>query len=107
MAIRNKTKTGSAVRDLGCSMEQFLYYIEGLFQPGMTWDNYGKGGWHLDHIRPLSSFNLENPEEFKLAAHYTNLQPLWEFDNLKKSNKYGKARNQLQVGTASEPDATA
>ena len=51
----------------------------------MCWDNYGKFGWHIDHIIPLSSASSEE-EIFKLC-HYTNLQPLWAFDNLSKGNK--------------------
>ena len=51
----------------------------------MNWDNYGQ--WHIDHIRPCASFNLLDPIEQKICFHYTNLQPLWAEDNLKKSNK--------------------
>lgn len=76
MAMINKQKTGSAVKDLGCSIEYFNHYIAGKFIPGMTWENYGTV-WHLDHIIPLSSFNLENRDEFLKACHYTNYQPLW------------------------------
>jgi hypothetical protein len=75
-AIRNNQKSGSAVKDLGCSVEYFKHYIAGKFIPGMTWENYGSV-WHLDHIVPLSSFDLTNREEFLNACHYTNYQPLW------------------------------
>lgn len=53
----------------------------------MNWDNHGRRGWHLDHIIPISSFDLSNREEFLKAVHYTNIQPLWAIDNLRKSNK--------------------
>lgn len=86
-AIKRNYKTGSAIRDLGCSISQLKTHLEAQFQPGMTWDNWNRKGWHIDHIRPLSSFNLEDPEQLKLACHYTNLQPLWAEDNLNKSNK--------------------
>lgn len=83
-AIKNHNKTGSAVRDLGCSIEEFKIYIESKFLPGMTWDNHGQYGWHIDHIQPLASFDLSDPEQCKIACHYTNLQPLWWIDNLQK-----------------------
>jgi len=83
------SKIGSAVRDLGCTIPEFIKYIESKFQPGMSWDNYGKE-WHLDHIIPLSNFDLTNSEQFRKATHYTNYQPLWKVDNFKKSNKIFK-----------------
>jgi hypothetical protein len=86
--IKNNLKFGSAISDLGCSIEEFRQYIQSKFDSKMNWDNYGHKGWHLDHIRPLSSFDLTNLEQFKYACHYTNLQPLWAKDNLVKSNKY-------------------
>jgi hypothetical protein len=76
-----------AVTFLGCSLEEFKLHLERNFQPGMTWDNYGSRGWHIDHKMPLSAFNLQNEEEVKKACHYSNLQPLWWQDNLSKSNK--------------------
>lgn len=69
----------------GCTAEELKAYLESLFTEGMTWDNYGKYGWHIDHIRPVSSFA---PEEWEQINHYTNLQPLWAEDNLKKHNNY-------------------
>lgn len=84
-AIKRGCKAGSAVRDLGCSVEGFKAYITGMFLPGMSWDNYGE--WHLDHIFPVSSFDLTKRSEFVRACHYSNYQPLWEKDNLSKSTK--------------------
>lgn len=74
----------SKVHDyLGCTLEQFKIHLESQFQEGMTWDNYGK--WHIDHIIPISSGNTLN-EIYKLN-HYTNFQPLWASDNIKKGAK--------------------
>lgn len=86
-AIRNDQKTGSAVRDLGCSIGELKIHLEKQFQEGMTWENYGLHGWHIDHIKPLVSFDLTNREQFLKACHYTNLQPLWAKDNLSKGAK--------------------
>lgn len=85
IAIKNKYKSGSAVNDIGCSSKEAYDYISSKFKDGMSWENYGK--WHIDHIKPLSSFNLENREEFLKAVNYTNLQPLWAKDNLSKGNR--------------------
>jgi hypothetical protein len=68
---------------LGCSMDFFLKYLEGLFKPGMTFDNHGTHGWHIDHIVPLKV--AKTIEEIEKLCHYTNLQPLWAEENLKKS----------------------
>jgi hypothetical protein len=85
-ALKNTQKVGSAVDDLGCSISELRLYLESKFLPGMGWDNYGLRGWHIDHIEPLSKFDLQDPEQLKKACHYTNLQPMWAQDNLKKSN---------------------
>ncbi len=82
MAIKTNAKIGSAVRDLGCSVSELMAHLEIKFQPGMTWENWGS--WHIDHIKPLASFDLTNREQFLIACHYTNLQPLWASDNLAK-----------------------
>lgn len=68
---------------LGCSIEDFISYIQRLFKDGMTLENHGL--WHLDHIIPISSAKTE--EEIIKLNHYTNFQPLWAEENLKKSNK--------------------
>jgi len=70
---------------LGCSFTEAKKHIEKQFTEGMNWDNYTKDGWHIDHIIPLSSANTK--DELENLCHYTNLQPLWAFDNLSKGNK--------------------
>ena len=79
---------GSAVRDLGCTIEELKLYLAAKFQPGMSWENWSFAGWHIDHIRPLASFDLTDSAQFKLAVHYTNLQPLWAKDNFSKGDSY-------------------
>lgn len=81
--IRKSAKTETL---LGCSYQCFREYIESKFCDGMTWQNIGL--WHIDHIRPLCSFDLSDPEQQKQAFNYTNQQPLWSRDNLKKGARY-------------------
>lgn len=81
-ALKRKTKTGSAIKDMGCTIEELKNHIESKFIDGMSWLN--KGQWHLDHILPISKFDLTNRDEFLKAVHYTNIQPLWAVDNRKK-----------------------
>ena len=83
-SVKNNQKSGSAVRDLGCSIEFLKQHLEQQFKDRMTWENRGKV-WHIDHIAPLCSFDLEDREQLLIACHYTNLQPLFGPDNLKKS----------------------
>jgi hypothetical protein len=64
----------------------------------MTWDNWAKHGWHIDHIRPLVSFDLTDESQLKEAMHYTNLQPLWAEDNHRKHAKIGAALDKLGLG---------
>lgn len=84
-AIKYNKKVGSAVEDLGCSIQDFKFYLEGKFKDGMSWDNYGK--WEIDHVIPLIFFDLTQREQFLRACNYTNLQPLWKLENLKKGKK--------------------
>lgn len=89
-ALNNNQKVGSAVRDLGCSISELKSHLESKFQLGMSWGNHGKdrNKWHIDHIIPLSKFDLTDRQHLMLACHYLNLQPLWEMDNLSKGNRY-------------------
>lgn len=88
VALQNNSK-GTKTKDmLGCSVEEFKQYLESKFTEGMNWGNYGRKGWHIDHIKPCISFDMSDPEQQKQCFHYTNLQPLWWKDNLKKHSKY-------------------
>lgn len=86
-AIKAGQKAGSAVNDLCCSIAELKQHLESKFKDGMTWQNWTIDGWHIDHIKPLASFDLTNREQFLEACHYTNLQPLWAMDNYKKGDK--------------------
>lgn len=79
--------TSKTLQLLGCSLQNYRKYLEARFLPGMTWDNHTYNGWHIDHIKPISQFDLSNPQQLKDAFHYTNTQPLWYVDNIRKSNK--------------------
>ena len=88
------TKNSRTFDYVGLTPEELMAYLEAKFTDGMTRDNYGK--WHVDHIRPLSSFDFYKHElgskEFEdllhQAWHYTNLQPLWAKDNLSKGARW-------------------
>ena len=89
--LKRKTKHQSFVKHLGCSIEELISHLESKFYPDprtgelMTWDNHTTDGWHVDHIKPLHEFNLNDEKEFEEASHYTNLQPLWWWQNLEKN----------------------
>lgn len=86
-AMDGKSKSKNTIDLLGCSIEEVKIYLENQFTEGMTWNNYGKKGWHIDHILPCASFDLTDPEQQKKCFHYTNLQPLWAKDNYSKRDK--------------------
>lgn len=73
---------------VGCSLDQLRQHLESSFVEGMGWLN--RSEWHIDHIIPLSSFNLSDPEQLARACHYTNLQPLWARDNIIKSDRVAR-----------------
>jgi hypothetical protein len=84
-------KSASAIELVGCTLVEFRAYIESQWKPGMSWDNWTVDGWHVDHIRPLASFDLADPAQQKAAFHYTNCQPLWAAENLSKNAKWEAA----------------
>lgn len=89
-----RPRSASIIDAIGCTAHELKSHIETQFKAGMTWENMGK--WHIDHIIPLASINARNEQELleqmTKLNHYTNLQPLWAADNMRKG--------------ASMPDAT-
>jgi hypothetical protein len=86
LALKDNSKSKNTMSLLGIENIEFLWkHLESTFKPGMTRENHGL--WHIDHIRPCSSFDLSKPEEQSKCFHYTNLQALWAYENLSKSNK--------------------
>jgi hypothetical protein len=77
------TKKSKTYQILGCSFEDFKIHLEKQFTEGMSWENQGK--WHLDHIYPVSK--AKDEDHLIKLNHYTNFQPLWAIDNIKKGNK--------------------
>lgn len=105
-ALNKKYKAGHAVKDLGCSITELKIYLESKFQTGMSWENHSQTGWHIDHIKPLSHFDLSDRDQFLQACHYTNLQPLWAKDNLTKSDNYFSLSNLTNGQSLGQPSQT-
>ncbi len=86
--LRHRPKKSKwALQNLGCTIEFFLSYIERQFRSGMTWDNYGKGGWKIDHILPCRLFDFTDQKDITRCFHFTNLRPLWAAANRKQLNQ--------------------
>jgi hypothetical protein len=100
------------IYDVGCSAEVLVFFIETQFYPNprtgeeMSWSNYGRRdetseGWEVDHIKPLSMFDLADSDQFMQASHVSNLQPLWKLDNVAKGDNLmdqDLARKAYQIG---------
>jgi hypothetical protein len=87
--LSGKQKNSHTMQYVGMTPDELMDYLEGRFTEGMTRDNYGK--WHVDHTRPLASFDFtgpDNEEQLHMAWNYTNLQPLWAADNISKGANY-------------------
>lgn len=85
--IKNKSMRGME-NLLGCTGEEAFNYLISRFTPDMTLEAFMDGEIHIDHIRPIASFDLTKEEEIKECFHYTNLQPLWAADNFSKGAKW-------------------
>jgi hypothetical protein len=74
-------------------MLELRAHLEHQFKDGMTWDNHGE--WHIDHIKPCVQFDLTDPEQQKECFHYTNMQPLWAFENQSKGASYEPSQPEI------------
>lgn len=75
---------------VGYTLSDLVGHLESQFVPGMSWDNYGLHGWHIDHIRPVSSFDLTEDDQVVECWALSNLRPLWAADNWSKGARYQK-----------------
>ena len=89
------SRRSESTRELiDCDMDFYIRYIESKFKNGMSWSNYGE--WHIDHIKPCASFDLNDKKQLRSCFNYKNTQPLWAYENrakgckLQANNKYGK-----------------
>lgn len=100
-------KFTNTIKLLGCEIGFFIQYLTLKFEEGMSWDNYGE--WHIDHIQPCASFDLTIEEQQRACFHYTNLQPLWGPDNIRKSDMLPEEWEKLKAkekDTKNEPKPT-
>ena len=79
-------KGKTTIAYVGCSVEHVKAHLEQQFTDGMSWENYGD--WHIDHRRPCASFDFNKDEDAHMCWHYTNLQPMWGAENIKKSDSF-------------------
>jgi len=84
-ALKGSTKSKRTAELLGCTIDELWTHLESKFTNGMTRENYGI--WHVDHIKACAKFDLVDPIQQAQCFHYTNLQPLWAFDNMKKGTR--------------------
>lgn len=85
--LTGRVRAGRTMALIGCSREELRAHLESQFKDGMSWENYGRNGWHVDHKHPVSRFDLTNPDQQRACFHWTNLQPLWAIDNIRKGNR--------------------
>jgi len=86
-ALKGFTKSASTMELIGCTPDKLRRHIESKFEPWMTWENQGLGGWDIDHIKACANFDLTDPEEQHACFHWSNLQPLEHIENIRKGAK--------------------
>ncbi len=90
---QNTKKVDKTINLIGCSLNELKTYIESLFTKGMTWENHGNNGWHIDHIIPCNNFDLTKKEEQYKCFNYKNLRPLWSTTEI--AVKFGEDNNYI------------
>lgn len=98
LAVKNNQKAGGTLELIGCDIDVLKQRLSSKFKPGMTWENYGD--WHIDHIIPCCVFDLTIEENQRKCFHYSNLQPLWEKENL------AKIKSDLELQNSREANQT-
>jgi hypothetical protein len=74
-------KAAGTMELIGCSVAELRVHLEKQFLPGMSWKNHSLGGWHIDHKNPCCTYDLTKPDQQRECFHFTNLRPLWAFEN--------------------------
>lgn len=88
--VRNSGKVPAsrgALRLIGCTLGDLVFHLESQFEQGMSWANFGRGGWHVDHIYPVGRADLTDMAQLLAAFNWQNCRPAWESDNLRKQAK--------------------
>jgi hypothetical protein len=96
MKRRGTNKDGRTFKLIGCTGAELAAHIEKQFKRGMSWGNYGSK-WHVDHITPLSYFDMSNPDDQRRAWNWQNLRPLWALQNITEGNKRGECQTFLPL----------
>jgi|694.fasta_scaffold08823_6 hypothetical protein len=104
VAVNGGYRSGSAVRDLGCSIEELKSHIERQWVGCMSWENWGSGPgtWQIDHVYPLAQTDLTDRAQLLAACNWRNLQPMWFEDNVRKGDTVTPEAQQLFDGLVSE-----
>ena len=89
--VKGSYKSNSTINLLGCSIDDFKKHLQSLFEPWMSWKNYGK--WHIDHIKPCALFDLTLPKQQQECFHWSNMRPLEAIENIKKGKKYEQTKS--------------
>jgi len=84
--LNGQIKKSKSIDYIGCSWDELKHHLESNFSDGMTWENLGKI-WHIDHIKPCAAFDFSDEIQIKQCFNFSNLQPLFVVDNLKKSDR--------------------